>query len=163
MISYSPLALLDIRHIGFQSQMFWLLIIPMWDPQAGKYDVRFRILCPQGSLLIWIKCRGWMCQSDCVAFLLLISVWFSFFIFSYKNFSLLALRSLSDIVFLHIVAILVYPWEEVSPDFSTLSPHVDFTIPNILPCLSLKMVFKMRVSAIWGVTQFSWVPPMYSE
>lgn len=115
LISCSLLSLLDISHTDFQNQIFWLLIFPMWDPKTGKCERRFRALCPQGSLPYMDQVQGMDVQARLrllpptylsVVFLLSLVV---------KILFLLVLRSLSEIVFLHVVAILVYPREEGEP------------------------------------------------
>lgn len=51
LISYSPLASPYVIPSGLQSQMFWGLIFPVQDPQAGELDVGLRPLTPWGEPL----------------------------------------------------------------------------------------------------------------
>ena len=50
-ISYSPPALPHTSPAGFQNLMFWGLVFPVQDPQAGELHVGPRPLIPLGRLL----------------------------------------------------------------------------------------------------------------
>lgn len=48
LVPYSPLGLLDVSPIGFQSQTFWGLISPVQVPEVRVPDVGFKPHASQG-------------------------------------------------------------------------------------------------------------------
>ena len=55
-VPYSHLALPNVKPTGFQSQVFWGLVFPIRDLQAGEPDMRIGPLAPGGEpLQLWLS------------------------------------------------------------------------------------------------------------
>ena len=90
-VSYSPLVLLDIRPIGFQSQIFGGLIFPVQVPRVGGPDVGLKPLASQEEApclwylpCLWVTVLGWGFGETTSLPLLPVSVW-PFYLWLWKS------------------------------------------------------------------------------
>lgn len=125
LVSYNPLALLQLSPDNFKSQLLWGLIFLV----LGLSGVELEPLTHWGEpLFLWYPwccgalCQGCESQPGFVLALLSTSKWPFLYIFSCERAFLLVFRSPSETVGLYVVVALMCPWELSSEYFTVLIP-----------------------------------------